>query len=79
MKKCYQAMVIECDGKIKSIAYKCNKKDKCCNSEMCGKECQYTLNKECAIDIASEEDNQVIETYFYSNGELVKKIVEYKR
>lgn len=78
MKRCYEAMIIEEDGMIESIAYKCNKKDKCCNSEICGSDCKYTLNKEYAIDIAREEDKQVTETRYYCEGKLIKRIIEYR-
>ncbi len=78
MEKYYNAIIKEKDGIIKSIAYKCNKKDKCCNSEICGTECQYTHNKEYAIDLANEKDKQVIETKIYSEGNLIKKIIEYR-
>lgn len=54
VEKCYKTLIKEKDGIIRSIAYKCNQKDKCCNSEMCGTECQHTLNKEYAIDFANE-------------------------
>lgn len=78
MKRCYEALIKEEDGKIESIAYRCNQKDKCCNSEICGTECKYTLNKECAIDLGKGESKQVIETNVYANGRLIKKIIEYK-
>ncbi len=51
MERCYNAIIKERDGEIKSIAYKCNQKDKCRNSKLCGIECQHTLNKDCAIYI----------------------------
>lgn len=78
MEKCYNAIVKEKDGIIKSIAYKCNRKDKCCDSEICGTECQYTLNKNCAIDVGNEKDKQTIETKIYANEILIKRIIEYK-
>lgn len=78
MIKCYEALIKERDGEIESIAYKCNKRDKCCNSEICGTECNHTLNKEFAIDMGEEESRQVIETNIYANGKLIKKIIEYK-
>ncbi len=78
MEKCYKTLIKEKDGIIRSIAYKCNQKDKCCNSEMCGTECQHTLNKEYAIDFANEESKQVTETRIYADGNLIKKIIEYK-
>lgn len=78
MEKCYNAIVKEKDGIIKSIAYKCNRRDKCCNSEICGTECQYTLNKDCAVDMGNEKDRQIIETKIYAGGSLIKKITEYK-
>ena len=77
MKKCYEAMIFEKDGIIESNAYKCNRKDKCYNNEICGRECKHTLNKEYAIDIGDESDKQVIETNIYYEGKLVKKIIEY--
>lgn len=53
------------------------KKNKCYNSEICGTECQYTLNKEYAIDFANEESKQVTEIRIYADGNLIKKIIEY--
>lgn len=78
MTKCYEALIQEKNGIIENIAYKCNRKDKCCDSEICGTECQHTLNKEYAVDIGNEKDKQVIETKIYADGNLIKKIVEYR-
>ena len=78
MEKYYRAIIKEDDEIIKNIAYKCNQKDKCCNSELCGTECQYTLNKKYAIDLATEESKQTIETRIYTDGKLTKRIIEYK-
>lgn len=78
MIKCYEALIKERNGKIESIAYKCNKRDKCCNSKICGTECNHTFNKEYAVDIVTEESRQVIETNIYADGRLRKKIIEYK-
>lgn len=78
MNKIYKVMIKEKNGIIESIAYKCNQKDKCCNSKRCGTECQYTLNKECAIDFANEESKEVIEIDVYVDGKFAKKIIEYK-
>ena len=78
MEKLYKTIIKEEDGLIKSIAYRCNQKDRCCNSRICGTECQYTLNKEYAIDFANEESKQIIETKIYADGKLIKEIIEYK-
>lgn len=80
MIKEYEAKIIEEDGMLKDILYKCDKqKNVECNKRNCGGEfCNYTKDKRYAIDFAKGKDIEVIETKVYVSGKLVRKIIDYK-
>ena len=80
MIKEYEARIIEEDGRIKDILYKCDKARNIeCDKRNCGGEfCNYTKDKRYAIDFASGKDIGVIETKIYSSGKLVRRIIDYK-
>lgn len=78
-KKIYKAIIFEEDGK-QEILYRCDKKRNAkCNKKNCGlDDCNYTIDKEYAIDFAKDNDVQVKETKYYNNGELTAKVISYK-
>lgn len=80
MIKEYEAKIIEEDGMLKDILYKCDKqKNVECNKRNCGGEfCNYTKDKRYAIDFARGKDIEVIETKVYVSGKLVRRIIDYK-
>lgn len=80
MIKEYEAKIIEEDGMLKDILYKCDKqKNVECNKRNCGGEfCNYTKDKRYAIDFAKGKDIEVIETKVYVSGKLVRRIIDYK-
>lgn len=80
MIKEYEAKIIEEDGILKDILYKCDKtKNIECNKRNCGGEfCNYTKDKRFAVDFAKEKDIQIIETKIYASGKLVRRIIDYK-
>lgn len=80
MRKMYKAIIVEEDGKIVDTLYKCNKqKNVECNKKNCGGEwCNYTNNKEYAIDYSNSEDMQVNITQVYKGNKLIKETIEYK-
>lgn len=80
MIKEYEAKIIEEDGILKDILYKCDKaRNNECNKKNCGRDfCNYTKDKRYAIDLAKEKDKTVIETKIYSSGKLVRRIIDYK-
>lgn len=45
---------ITINGKVKTV-YLCDQKDTCCNSEYCGKECKFTLNRKHKINNKKEQ------------------------
>ena len=80
MIKEYEAKIIEEDGMLKDILYKCDKqKNVECNKRNCGGEfCNYTKDKRYAIDFAKGKDIEVTETKVYVSGKLVRRIIDYK-
>ena len=80
MIKEYEAKIIEEDGMLIDILYKCDKqKNVECNKRNCGGEfCNYTKDKRYAIDFARGKDIEVIETKVYVSGKLVRRIIDYK-
>ncbi len=80
MIKEYEAKIIEEDGMLKDILYKCDKARNIeCNKKNCGGEfCNYTKDKRYAIDFAKGKDINVIETKIYASGKLVRRIIDYK-
>lgn len=80
MIKEYEAKIIEEDGMLRDILYKCDKqKNVECNKRNCGGEfCNYTKDKRYAIDFAKGKDIEVIETKVYVSGKLVRRIIDYK-
>lgn len=76
----YEAKIIEEDGMLRDILYKCDKqKNVECNKRNCGGEfCNYTKDKRYAIDFAKGKDIEVIETKVYVSGKLVRRIIDYK-
>lgn len=80
MIKEYEAKIIEEDGMLKDILYKCDKQKNIeCNKRNCGGEfCNYTKDKRYAIDFAKGKDLEVIETKIYVSGKLVRRIIDYK-
>ena len=81
MIKAYEGKIIEEDGVLKDILYKCDKKKNIeCDKRNCGGEfCNYTKDKRYAIDYAKESnDVQVNIVEHYNNGELTERIVTYK-
>lgn len=80
MIKEYEAKIIEEDGVLKDILYKCDKsKNIECNKRNCGREfCNYTRDKKYAIDFAKEKDVMVTETKIYVSGKLVRRIINYE-
>lgn len=80
MIKEYEAKIIEEDGMLKDILYKCDKaRNVECNKRNCGGElCNYTKDKRYAIDFAKEKDIEVTETKVYVSGKLVRRIIDYK-
>ena len=80
MIKEYEAKIIEEDGILKDILYKCDKEKNIeCNKRNCGGEfCNYTRDKRYATDFAKTKDMQVIETKIYVANKLVRTIIDYK-
>lgn len=80
MKKAYEAIILEEDGIVTDILYKCDKdRNNECKKTNCDKDfCNHTLNKKYAIDYAEKKDIQVIETIHYVSGKPIKKITEYR-
>lgn len=80
MVKVYEAKIIEEDGILKDILYKCDKaRNVECAKTNCGGEfCNYTKDKRLAIDLAKEKDIQIIETKIYAHNKLVRRIIDYK-
>lgn len=77
MIKEYEAKIIEEDGKIKDILYKCDKTNNIeCKKTNCGEDyCNYTKDKRYAIDFAKGKDIEVTETREYANGEIIRKTI----
>lgn len=80
MIKEYEAKIIEEDGMIKDILYKCDKaKNIECRKTNCGGDCcNYTKDKRYAIDFAKGKDIEVTETKIYMSGKLIRRIIDYK-